>query len=187
MARGVFCAMANADTVANLARDLAALTLSVSLPGAFAHHLSTMVLVRHRIHPRGLSPHTRDKIYAKRKRDKNMWKVISQEVWNNAGERPYWKVVRKAYWKLSDQQRKKKKDKYSNCGRKKILTAPLVAWLIKKMLQLRMETPCTSGDLQGEPGGEARRASPQQQRLGEARPGEPAPSSQDWERQGQES
>jgi hypothetical protein len=107
-----------------------------------------MVLHRHTIHPRGLSLQVKEKVYMLRKRDKKAWTDIAKEVKNVKGRRPYWKVVRAAFWALTTTKGRMKQDNYKNCGRKPILTAPLIKWVVKKMLTLRVDCDCTSTDLQ---------------------------------------
>ena len=50
-------------------------------------------------------------------------------------------------WELSGKSGRARKDKYHKCGRKAVLTLALVAWLVKKLLLLRMKMDCTSGEL----------------------------------------
>jgi len=108
-----------------------------------------MTLLRCSAHPRGLSLHVKEQVYMKRKRDKKPWTVIASEVKNLQGGRPYWTVVRKAYWDLvSGTKHRAKKFNYQNCGRKAVLTKDLIKWLINKMLALHLKSECTSGDLQ---------------------------------------
>jgi hypothetical protein len=107
-----------------------------------------MGLQRRHLHPRGLSMRVKDRVYVKRKYDKKSWKEIASEVKNQEDEHPYWKVVRSAFRELSSDRNQNKKDKYSNCGRKKVLTATLTKWLIKKVKELRLAADCTSTDLQ---------------------------------------
>ena len=107
-----------------------------------------MVVHRHTIHPRGLSLQVKEKVYMLRKRDKKAWTDIVKEVKNVKGRRPYWKVVRAAFWALTTTKGRMKQDNYRNCGRKPILTAPLIKWVVKKMLTLRVNHDCTSADLQ---------------------------------------
>ena len=54
-----------------------------------------MVLRRRVVHPRGLGLKVKEQVYVKRSRDKKRWEAIASEVWNLAGERPYWKVVQR--------------------------------------------------------------------------------------------
>ena len=107
-----------------------------------------MVLLRRRVHPRGPSMQTKEKVYLKRKFDKKSWQQVVSEVRNLKGERPYWKVVRAAFRELSADSSQKKTDKYSHCGRKEILTPIRIKWLVKKMKELRRDADCTSTDLQ---------------------------------------
>ena len=56
--------------------------------------LLTMVLLRQRVHPRGLSLKTKEKVFfMKRRILKRPWGQIAKEVFNDKGKRPYWKVV----------------------------------------------------------------------------------------------
>ena len=57
-------------------------------------------------------------------------------------ERPYWKVVRAAFGDLNTNKHQRKKDKYSNCGRKKILKPTITKWLVKKTKELRRDADC---------------------------------------------
>ena len=107
-----------------------------------------MVLYRHTIHPRGLNLRVKEQVYVKRKRDKKTWTQIAAEVKNRQGKRPYWKVVRAAFWELTATKGRIKKDNYHNCGRKVVLTEALIKWLVRKMLTLRVNADCTSSDLQ---------------------------------------
>ena len=84
----------------------------------------------------------------KRRYDKKTWEQIAKEVRNEKGKRPYWKVVRAAFRDLSANKGHLKKDRYHNCGRKKVLTGALTKWLLKKLKLLRMSAECTSTDLQ---------------------------------------
>ena len=88
----------------------------------------------------------KERVYMKRKVDKKTWTQIASEVKNEQGDRPYWKVVRAAYWQLTGRTRTRK-DKYHNCGRKASVTPALATWLVKKILSLRMKMDCTSGEL----------------------------------------
>ena len=141
-----------------------------------------MVIVRRRFHPGGLSLHAKDKIYVKRKRDKKTRKAIANEVWNNAGERPYWKVVWKGYWEFFDQQRMKK-DRYSIFGRKK-------GWATKAQPQHQRLAEARPLRRSPQPRRLAearpRRRSPQHQRLAEAGRKDPVHGAKDWQRQGQQ-
>lgn len=84
----------------------------------------------------------------KRTVDKKTWAQIAAEVRNLEGERPYWKVVRKAFLDMGTSRGKPKKDKYENCGRAAILTPTLIKWLVKTMRERRVKDDCTSTDLQ---------------------------------------
>ena len=77
-----------------------------------------MVLLRRTAHPRGLSLQVKEQVYVKRTRDGKGFKQIASEVWNLAGERPYWKVVRAAFRELTSKKRGPKKFQYHKCGRK---------------------------------------------------------------------
>ena len=107
-----------------------------------------MVVHRHNVHKRGLSVKAKERVYVKRKNDKMTWEEIAGQVRNLQGDRPYWKVVRAAFWELTNKNGRAKKDKYSNCGGKAKVTDDLAKWLVKKMKKLRVDTDCTSADLQ---------------------------------------
>ena len=113
-----------------------------------ARSIARMVLLRRRVNSRGLSLEAKEKVYVKRKIDKKSWLQIAREVYNVAGGRPYWKVVRAAFRELTSNRSQRKVDKYANCGRKKVLTPILRKWLVKKMKELRCDADCTSTDLQ---------------------------------------
>ena len=131
-----------------MAQDFGVAPASLPTVHLDADRLDRMVILRHHVHARGLSMEMKEKVYVKRKIDKKPFLDIASEVWNLKKERPYWKVVRAAFREFSTDRNQKKKDKYANCGRKKILTKVLIKWLIKKMKELRHDADCTSTDLQ---------------------------------------
>ena len=107
-----------------------------------------MVLLRHRVHLRGLSLKTKEKVFMKRRILKRPWGRIAKEVFNEKGKRPYWKVVRAAFRELTESKGRPKGDNYHKCGRKRVMTTALCDWLVASLKRLRVKSECTSFDLQ---------------------------------------
>jgi transposase len=110
-----------------------------------------MVLVRARMHPRGLGLNAQRKVFVLRKSGgpggkKLSWEKIAPQVKNLKNKTPGWKVCRDAYNKMNSKEAKVE-DNYSNCGRDAVLTKSLRTWLVSRLLVLRKSTECTSGDL----------------------------------------
>ena len=109
-----------------------------------------MVLQRVRVHPKGLSPQMKRKVWVLRKERisarAKTWQIIASKVKNLSGGVPYWKVCRDAYNEI-EQPRHILKDAYSNCGRKPTLTNEVSKWLVRRMLKLRRCMDVTSTDL----------------------------------------
>jgi transposase len=107
-----------------------------------------MVLLRERVHPRGLSFKTQGKIFMKKSILKRPWRQIAKEVFNEEGKRPYWKVVSAALRELTQRKGRPKGDNYHKCGRKRVMTTALCDWLVASLKRLRVKSECTSFDLQ---------------------------------------
>jgi transposase len=109
-----------------------------------------MVLQRQTVHPKGLSPGMKRKVWVLRKEKirprAKTWLRIASKVKNLAGGVPYWKVCRDAYNEL-EKPRRVFKDKYANCGRKPTLTKEVSRWIVRRMLKLRASMDVTSTDL----------------------------------------
>ena len=109
-----------------------------------------MVLQRVRVHPKGLSPQMKRKVWVLRKEKRpareKTWTIIASKVRNLLGAVPYWKVCRDAYLEL-EKPGHVAKDAYAKCGRKPTLTKSIADWVVRRMLKLRKSMDVTSTDL----------------------------------------
>jgi len=104
-----------------------------------------MVLLRERVHPRGLSLAMQRKVYVRRTVHKEPWETIAAKVKNLEGDVPYWQVCRDAFNRLTEAD---VPNGYSNCGRHAEITPALRKWLVSRLRALRQKTVCTSEVLQ---------------------------------------
>ena len=109
-----------------------------------------MVLQRVRVHPKGLAPQMKRKVWVLRKEKRpareKTWPIIASKVRNLLGVVPYWKVCRDAYLEL-EKPGHAVKDSYAKCGRKPTLTKGVATWVVRRMLKLRKSMDVTSTDL----------------------------------------
>ena len=108
-----------------------------------------MVLLRFRVHPRGLSLAQQKKVYVRRSVHKESWGKIAPQIKNLKGETPGWQVCRDAFQRMVKDGTQ---DGYANCGRSPLITPALRKWLVTRLKALRKVTVCTSDTLQRELG-----------------------------------
>ena len=106
-----------------------------------------MVLLRLRVHPKGLSLGQQRKVYVRRTVHKESWEKIAPQIRNLKGKKSYWQVCRDAFKRMTQSRQK---DAYANCGRHALITPELRKWLVARLLALRKVTVCTSFVLQRE-------------------------------------
>jgi transposase len=106
-----------------------------------------MVLLRFRVHPRGLSLAQQKKVYVRRSVHKESWEKIAPQIKNLKGETPGWQVCRDAFKRMVKDGTQ---DGYANCGRSPLITPALRKWLVTRLKALRKVTVCTSDTLQRE-------------------------------------
>ena len=106
-----------------------------------------MVLLRMRVHPRGLSLAQQRKVYVRRAVHKEPWETIAPQIRNLQGAVPGWKVCRDAFNRMT---KERGADNYANCGRNAVITPELRKWVVCRLKALRRNTVCTSALLQRE-------------------------------------
>ena len=106
-----------------------------------------MVLLRLRVHPKGLSLGQQRKVYVRRTVHKESWEKIAPQIRNLKGKKPYWQVCRDAFKRMTQSRQK---DAYANCGRHALITPELRKWLVAQLLAFSRVTVCTSFVLQRE-------------------------------------
>ena len=107
-----------------------------------------MGLVQEMRHPRGLNFANERKVYHLRKDQKMTWVKIAEEVENEAGEASTTETVRRAFQRFSVKNGRSSY-KFGNCGRKPWkITKPVANFLVRKLLEIRKKTICTSTTLQ---------------------------------------
>ena len=107
-----------------------------------------MVLLRVRVHPRGLSLPAQRKVFAlrhtKNKKGKKLsWPKIAAQVVNLQGVTPGWKVCRDAYNRMNTKLGMPK-DNYHKCGRKAALTKAVRKWVVSQLVSRRNKMEVTS-------------------------------------------
>ena len=89
-----------------------------------------MVLLRQRVHPRGLSLAMQRKVYVRRTVHKESWEVITPQIKNLKGKIPCWQVCRDTFNRmLTDRS----SDGYGNCGPEFTITPALRKWLVSRL------------------------------------------------------
>ena len=109
-----------------------------------------MVVLKESVHPRSLNFTNQRRVVMLRQFQKMPFSRIAQAVKNLKGERPSKDMVRKVFNDFSPKVGRRK-FQYARCGRKAWkVTAELKAFVLKRLVQLRIKCVCTSTTLQRE-------------------------------------
>ena len=112
------------------------------------HAFAPMPVVSVIRHKRGLDFTTESQVVRLRDDKKLSWEIIAGMVWNLEGEHPSPNKVRETYACFS-KSKARCQYKFAKCGRKRwVLTKPSQNWIVRRLLQIRKSTVCTSATLQ---------------------------------------
>ena len=104
-------------------------SFSATLLGAVA--ASSKVLLRERVHCRGLGLQQQKKVYVRRTIHKESWEKIAPQIKNLQGKTPGWQVCRDTCRRMIED---KAPTDYTNCGRPAVIIPALQKWLVSLWL-----------------------------------------------------